>query len=63
MKTAPYMEKFGHKIICIPTGDFGTLQLGKTRQERAELIQRAYTITKKFMYSLSKPSHRRFSAS
>lgn len=63
MKTAPYMERFGDRVICIPTGDFGTLQLGKTREERAELIQRAYRITKKFMYSLSKPRHRRFSAS
>ena len=63
MKSAPYMEKFGDKIICIPAGDFGTLQLGKTREERAQLIQRAYSITKKFMYSLSKPRHRRFSAS
>jgi len=68
MKNIPYTDKFADKIISIPTGDFGTLQFEKTREQRAELIQRAYQITKKFIYSLSKRGkqkhrQRRFSAS
>ena len=62
MKSLPYVEKFKKRLICIPTNHFGALNFEEDREERLKLIQLAHSLTKKFIYSSTKPQ-RRFSAS
>ena len=64
MKSLHYIEQFKDRLIIIPTSDFSALNFEETREERVELIELSYNITKKFMY-YSKPAKiaRRFSAS
>jgi hypothetical protein len=64
MKNVPYIDKFSDRLILIPTNDFSALNFEEPREERKKLIDKAYDLTKKFIYSYSKSVTplRRFSA-
>jgi predicted acylesterase/phospholipase RssA len=63
MRSTLFLDRYGDRVICIPTDDFGALSFDESKESRATLIELARATTKKFLFTHSKgrPS-RRFSA-
>ena len=60
MRSSLFLERYGNRVIQIPTDDFGALSFEESKETRMALIELARITTRKFLYTHQKPS-RRFS--
>jgi NTE family protein len=63
MRSSMFLERYGDRVICIPTDDYAALNFEEGKETRSSLIELARQVTLEFLYSYSngKPA-RRFSA-
>lgn len=63
MRSSLFLERYGDRVIQIPTDDFGALSFDESKESRLTLIELARKTTKRFLYSRTayRPL-RRFSA-
>jgi len=63
MKTSPFINQFKGRLVCIPVNIMNALEFGQASDTRRELVERAYALTRKFLFTSSLRPARRFSAS
>jgi len=64
MRSSFFLEKYGDRVICIPTDDYSALNFDESHESRRQLIELARKTTVEFLYSGGRPNPvRRFSAS
>jgi predicted acylesterase/phospholipase RssA len=61
MRSSLFLDRYGDRVIKIPTDEFGALSFGESKESRLQLIELAREKTLEFLYSKTKPL-RRFSA-
>jgi NTE family protein len=61
MRSSLFLDRYGDRVIQIPTEEFGALNFEGSRDSRLQLIELARKTTLDFLYSKMKPM-RRFSA-
>lgn len=61
MRSSLFLDRYGDRVIQIPTDDFGALSFDESKESRKVLIEAARAKTLEFLYQTKKPI-RRFSA-
>jgi NTE family protein len=62
MKSSPFIKKFKDRLVCVPTDGMGAMEFGQGYEYRKGLIQKAYKITREFLFTTTNKPARRFSA-
>ncbi len=62
MRSTLFLERYGDRVIMIPTDVFGALSFNESKESRAQLIETARKATKKYLYSIARRPGRRYSA-
>lgn len=62
MRSSLFLERYGDRVIQIPTEHFGALNFDESKETRLVLIEVARKTTKRFLYSRASRPLRRFSA-